>query len=155
MTFKANLTRGTFRAALVAALDMLMQWTSTRDDLALVRAGGIGQACLRRDCRSSLSLNLQWMEPLEENANALLAVGGGLILSASDVVALLFEPVYWSTVGSESNEEGQTVLAYGFRLSGARFGADIAFVRPLGEDAPDQFLMGNPFVAVTYRSDSR
>jgi hypothetical protein len=128
-------------------------------DLYSFGAGSYGTICLSADCASMLnaSVNYQYADSSDSAGGAhLLIYGGALILGASDSIKLLAEAT--SAAGGSANSSLDNVpgflFSYGVRFHTSRVAADVGFMKPVdtGSGSSDNFLLGLPFVSVSYRS---
>lgn len=152
LAVKGNLLRtDAVRLALIGAGTVVVAPKADPNSLLGARVNGVSQFCFESLCRSSFSLNVGTFINSESNKIIPITLGGGLVVHASELVKLLFEPAYALAVGDgvENQPEG-FLLNYGIRLSGERFGFDLAFIRPFGGESP--FILGVPWVAFTYRT---
>jgi hypothetical protein len=159
---KLNLYRSdVFRAAITGGLDLLTYGGSGTDNGPFYggRLGAIGQFCLIPTCRSSVSLDVGTL--LTSGANQALPIYGAIggIFNVSKVISILAEPAMAGVLGTGAGNVGSGAffeLDYGIRISGPNFGGDIAFLLPLattGGNFDNPFILGYPFVALTYRTD--
>jgi hypothetical protein len=123
-------------------------------ELYLLGAGGFATVCLREDCSSLASVNATYelVAPsgLDQAAH-LLVYSGSVVHRVSPHVKLLAE-LTSEAVGTSFgglDAASAALFGYGVRFHTADVAADVGFVLPIGIDSP--FLMGLPFVSVSYR----
>ena len=158
---KLNLLRSeSFRAALTGGFEIVTTGGSGSSGPYFGgRIAGIGQICFNVTCRSSLSLNLGTI--LTSGVNEVLPVYGstGFIVNLSRLVSLLAEPALLGALGTGAANIGSGAFFafdYGVRISGANFGVDLTFLEPVAATTggfSNPFILGYPFVAMTYRTD--
>jgi hypothetical protein len=158
---KLNVVRNeAFRAGLVGGVDIVTLGNGTNSGPYFGgRVGGVLQVCFITSCRSSLSLNVGTI--LTSGVNEVLPVYGsaGFVIGLSHLVSLLAEPELLGAVGTGAqNIDGgaYVAFAYGIRLSGSNLGADITFIEPVAATTgsfDNPFILGYPFIAITYRTD--
>jgi hypothetical protein len=153
-TLKLNVARGEAgNVALLGGVDVVV--SGDDDDAAgmLGRFGAVGQLCIQRGCRSSLSLNALAWSGLAGTEGTVLVTSAGGVFRVTDTIALLLEPTLAIPLGDALSEgEAAGALSYGMRFSGASFGIDLTFVRPFTGDTVE-FALGLPFVVATYRTN--
>ncbi len=124
----------------------------------LLGAGAFATYCLRDDCASLLSLNASYQSVLSggSTGNAVI-FGGALVQRLTAHVKLLAEVTAESTKfpGSDSYSVADGVLvSYGVRFHTNRVASDVGFIKPVSFSGDSGgFLMGLPFVSVSYRWD--
>lgn len=141
------------RLGIIGAGTAILLPDANPDSLFGVRANGVAQLCFERLCRSSFSFNAGTFLNSESNAIVPITLAGGVVLRASNLVKFLLEPAYSLAIGDgvEDQPEG-FLLNYGIRLSGTHFGFDLAFLRPIGTGEDGGFILGVPWLALTYRT---
>lgn len=123
----------------------------------LAGAGAFASYCLRDDCSSLASLNATYQLGMvggaSERAQGII-YGGSIVHRVSPHVKLLGEVTSMaaSTV-SDSNFDNASgaLVSYGVRLHTANIASDVGFMKPVSGDANDPFLLGLPFINVSYR----
>ena len=153
-TLKLNVARGEAgNVALLGGVDVVV--AGDDDDAAgmLGRFGAVGQICIQRGCRSSLSFNaLLWSGLAGAEGSVMLTSAGG-VFRVTDTIALLLEPTFAIPLNGDLSEDDPVgAISYGMRFSGASFGIDLSFVRPL-TDITVEFALGLPFVVATCRTN--
>jgi hypothetical protein len=154
LSLKGNVLRtDEVRLALIGAGTAVLLPDTDPDSFYGVRANVVSQFCFESLCRSSFSLNVGTFLNSESNAVVPITLAGGLVLHASSLVKFMVEPTYALGIGEgvEDQPEG-FLLNYGIRLSGTHFGFDLAFLRPIGTGDDGPFILGVPWLALTYRT---
>ncbi len=124
----------------------------------LLGAGAFATYCLRDDCASLLSVNASYQSVLSDGSAANGVIfGGALVQRVTAHVKLLAEVTAGSTKvpGSDSYSVADGALvSYGVRFHTNRVAGDVGFIKPVSfsGDSGD-FLLGLPFVSVSYRWD--
>jgi hypothetical protein len=146
---------GRFHLALQASA------TLAGSDLGLLGAGVLGSYCLSDDCASLLnaSAGYQFGAPFSQDFQNghLVTYGAGLIQRLGDHVKLLVEvgsAMSATNEGDASNGVDHLpglVLNYGVRFHGSKLAADVGFIRPIVDGIDDPFILGIPFLNVSYR----
>lgn len=92
---------------------------------------------------------------LNDRSNEYLPIvpAAGFVGRLSDLFAVIIEPAYAFVVGDRTVGLDGFLLTYGVRLSGTNFGVDLLLVRPFGVEEDNPFILGFPWLAVTYRTD--
>jgi hypothetical protein len=123
-------------------------------------AGAIASYCLRSDCSSLLSasatyqLGLHTLTSLSERVDTLI-YGASVVHRVSQHVKLLGEVT--SAAGTSGNNPDGfqnldgVLVGYGVRFTAHDLAGDVGFVKPVGPAVDDEFLLGLPFVSVSYR----
>jgi hypothetical protein len=158
---KLNIVRNeSFRAAINGGFDIVTLGSGTNAGPYYGgRLGGILQVCFVTTCRSSVSFDVGTI--LTSGANEVLPVYGsaGFIINLGKIVSLLAEPALLGAVGTgATNVNGGAYIAidYGIRFSGDNLGVDVTFLEPVAATTgsfDNPFILGYPFVALTYRTD--
>jgi hypothetical protein len=159
---KLNLVRSdVFRAALTGGFDVVTVGGSGTNNGPFYggRFGAVGQFCFQSTCLSSASIHVGTL--ITSSVNDVLPVYGavGLVGRVSSLVSLLAEPELVGVSGTgTSNVSGGAYFAFGYgvRLSGRSFGVDLTFIEPVAAtrgSIDNPFILGEPFVAFTYRTD--
>ncbi|HEX2659745.1 MAG TPA: hypothetical protein VHU40_15780 [Polyangia bacterium] len=129
---------------------------SSSDTAYTVGAGAFASACLREDCTSLLSASVTYQRAFTaNNGTNLLVYGGSLVHGVGQHVSLIGElaSLAASNTLSDSGSFDQAsgaLVGYGVRLHTSSFASDIGFLKPVGTSG-DDFLLGLPFVSVSYR----
>ena len=126
-------------------------------DVYNVSAGAFASYCLREDCSSLASASATYSLAIADDADRpghFVIYGGSIVHRVGRHVKLLGEVA--SAVGGEgvadSNENVDGVLVgYGVRFHTDDIAADVGFLKPVIADDNDDFLIGLPFVNVSYR----
>jgi hypothetical protein len=137
---------------------------NSADNAFSVGTGAFASFCLREDCSSLLSVSATYQLFMAQirtlNGDPVLARTHGLVYGASLVhrvashVKLLAEVSSASSHTATSGFEnlGGVLASYGVRFHSNNLAADVGFVRPiLSDGGGDAFLMGVPFINVSYR----
>jgi hypothetical protein len=139
------------RHALIGAGTAVVVPTADPSSVFGARLNAVSQFCVEALCQSSLSLNVGTFINSASNQIVPITLGAGLVVHASELVKILVEPAYALALGEGVDDQPDGfLLNYGLRLSGERFGFDLAFIRPFGAGSP--FILGVPWVAFTYRT---
>jgi hypothetical protein len=120
-----------------------------------VGGGAFVSACLREDCSSIASASAIVQKGFSTGVSSPYAIiyGGSIVHRVSPRIKLLLEVTSAAAADGEDAENIPGFLAsYGVRFHTGSIAADVGFVRPFGDDTSD-FLMGLPFVNVSYRWD--
>jgi hypothetical protein len=130
--------------------------TTIDADIYTFGGGAFASYCLRQDCSSLLSASATYsvvMPGSADEAAQMVIYGGSIVHSVSRHVKLLGEVTSAAGgVGSGDVENLDGVLVgYGIRFHSNAIAADVGFLRPIGTDDDDEFLVGLPFVNVSYR----
>jgi hypothetical protein len=122
-------------------------------------AGVIASACLRADCSSLLSASATYQVGLDDLSSFserldTLIYGASVVHRVGQHVKLLAEVTSAAgsagTSGTFQNADG-VLVGYGVRFNSNDIAADVGFARPFGASVDSQFIMGLPFVNVSYR----
>jgi len=140
-SLKAALVRTPLvRAALIGSISTLtLEETGV---LAVGRAGGVAQFCLKAACESSFVLSSN----LTLAGQAMMVNSVGAIVRASRRVSLLFEADALVPLGNELATYNGMLVGGGLRFHWAHWGLDLAVLRGLRGGPP------LPVLALTYRS---
>jgi len=123
-------------------------------------AGGFGSLCLRDDCSSllSASASYQMLSPSGADGTAhLLIYGGSIVHRVSRRVKLLGEVASAAAQASSSTTSTDlqnlhgVLVSYGVRFHTDNLAGDVGFVKPIVENDSSNFLLGFPFVNLSYR----
>jgi hypothetical protein len=131
--------------------------TTSDSNLYTFGAGAFASYCLRQDCSSlaSASATYQLVMPGgANNAAHMVVYGGSIVHRVGRHVKLLGEvtSAAGGTTGSNDLENLDGVLVgYGVRFHTNSIAADVGFLRPFGTGDDSEFLVGLPFVNVSYR----
>jgi hypothetical protein len=158
---KLNIARGpSFRAALLGALDVVIDPKAHTEGAYGGRLGGVAQVCFEETCRSSVSFNAGGFVSSESGDVLPVYGSAGFILHVSPLVSLLGEPAVATLIGRGTDRIDSDAIFfvdYGLRLAGKNFGVDLTFIAPVatasGSSDNNPFILGYPFVAFTYRTD--
>jgi hypothetical protein len=145
LSVKANLHRGTFQLAALGAFSVLgFEGGEERGRAdAVPRLGAVGQLCFDSACWSSFSANAQLL------GSYYVALTGGLVLGSDGPIAALAEfDCFLAAGGGPDDATTESLYAYGLRLFGSHVAFDLTFVAMWG----DNWLIGYPFLAFTYRT---
>jgi hypothetical protein len=130
----------------------------TDANIYLAGAGAFASYCLREDCSSLVSASATYQLVMPGNGNGTagaVVYGGSIVHRVGRHVKLLGEVT--SAAGSASgmgdldNVDG-ALVGYGVRFHTDAIAADVGFVKPIAaSESNDDFLLGLPFVSVSYR----
>ena len=128
-----------------------------KDNGYLVGGGAFASYCLREDCSSLASVNVTYQLAFGGRNNdpaQAIVYGGSIVHRVSPHVKLLGEVTSMaaSTVadGTFSNAPG-ALVSYGVRLHTAKIASDIGFMKPVTSGDDSSFVLGLPFINVSYR----
>lgn len=119
-------------------------------------AGVFATACLRADCSSLATLSTTYQIAFASGASGtghMVVYGGSLVHRVSRHVKLLGE-VTSAAVKDPSQDFDNApgaLVSYGVRFHSANIASDIGFMKPFFDDGEDPFVMGLPFINVSYR----
>jgi hypothetical protein len=155
LSVKGNVLRSDYvRVAVIGAGTAVLVPEASPSSLFGARANGVAQLCFEKLCRSSFSFNAGTFLNSESNVIIPITLAGGAVLHASNLVKFLVEPAYALVVGEGVTDQPEGFLIdYGVRLSGKNFGFDLAFLLPVGAGEDSPFILGVPWLALTYRTD--
>jgi hypothetical protein len=127
-------------------------------DAFVVGAGALASLCLSDDCASLLSgsatYQLGFGGDIDSRAHLLL-YGASLVQRVGTHVKLLFELTSGAGKDGESAFDNAPGLlaSYGVRFYSGNIAGDIGFIKPVvtDDELSDAFLLGVPFVNVSYR----
>jgi hypothetical protein len=113
--------------------------------------GALASVCIRQDCSSLLSASAtyQLIGTARDSSNGGLIYGASLVHRVGTHVKLLAEVASASLFTSGDVKGG--LLSYGVRFYGNSIASDIGFMKLVGGDGSDPFLLGIPFASVSYR----
>lgn len=145
LSLKAVVARGRrVRVAAIASATGLLGFE--QGEAFLGRFGAVTELCFDDKCRSSANVAAN----LVLGGSALLVADGiGVIARTSDLVALLFELQSLVPVGREVADVHGIASAFGVRLSGRRWGIDLALEAPIDPSPKNVRLL--PILVGTYR----
>jgi hypothetical protein len=143
--------------AFQGSVGMGHSFESSSDDATVYTIGGGAflSACLREDCSSIASASVMATRGFAngEKSPYLLIYGGSIVHRVSPRIKLLLEVTSAAAASGDDTENIPGFLAsYGVRFHTGSIAADVGFVRPFGDDS-DDFLLGLPFVNISYRWD--
>ena len=126
------------------------------DTVYLLGAGAMASYCLREDCSSVVSAHATYDVGLASGGGGTaqaIIYGGSIVHGVSRHVKLIGEVTSATAkLPDNSFDNAPGVLAsYGVRLYNSKIASDIGFVRPIGSDGSPDFVLGLPFVDVSYR----
>lgn len=125
------------------------------DNAFLVGAGAFASYCLREDCSSLASLTATYQLALDGGGSAGSAVvyGGSIVHRVARHVKLLGEITSAAGGSGTSNFDNVSgaLASYGVRFHNANLASDIGFMKPIFTGSSDPFLLGLPFINVSYR----
>ncbi len=128
--------------------------------------GAFVSGCLREDCSSLLSASATYqlaflggpttLDGAEQSTRTthMIVYGASLVHRVANHVKLLAELTSATGKGGSQNDFDNlpgALASYGVRFHTANLAGDVGFVKPLIEDEDDSFLMGLPFVNISYR----
>ena len=131
--------------------------TTTDGNLYTFGGGAFASYCLRQDCSSLVSASATYSLVMPgglDGAAHTIIYGGSIVHRVGRHVKLLGEvaSAAGGVTGSGDWENINGVLVgYGVRFHTNSMAADVGFIRPVGTDGDDEFLVGLPFVNVSYR----
>jgi len=143
--------------AFQGSVGVLHATESNADDPTLytVSGGVFLSGCLREDCSSIVSASATATKGFangESSSAYAIVYGGSIVHRVSPRIKLLS---VLSSAAAASGEDAQNIpgflASYGVRFHTNSIAADIGFIRPFGDEAGDDFLMGIPFANVSYR----
>jgi hypothetical protein len=148
-----------FHLALQGSLGWGHAFDTTSDANAYTAgAGAFASYCLRSDCSSLLSASATYQLGLADGATDrahMVIYGGSLVHRVGRHVKLLGEVTSAAGgigVAGESENIDGVLVGYGVRFHSNDIAADVGFVKPIVADSgSDDFLLGLPFVNVSYR----
>ena len=148
-----------FHLALQGSLGWGHAFQSSAEDPNIYTVGGgaFASYCLRQDCSSLVSASATYslvMPGSASEAAHTVIYGGSVVHRVGRHVKLLGEvaSAAGGVTGSSDFENIEGVLVgYGVRFHTNDIAADVGFVRPVGTGDDDEFLVGLPFVNVSYR----
>ncbi len=131
---------------------------TTSNNAYLVGGGAFASYCLREDCSSLASLNATYQLGFSGSGGGgtaqAIIYGASIVHRVAPHVKLLGEVTSMAatTVADASfdNVSG-ALVSYGVRLHTTKIAGDIGFIRPVGSSGSDPFLLGLPFISVSYR----
>ena len=128
---------------------------SVSSNAFLVGAGAFASYCLREDCSSLASLSATYQLALDGGGSTSSAVvyGGSIVHRVARHVKLLGEitSAAGGTGTSNFDNVSGALASYGVRFHNANLASDIGFMKPIFTDSSDPFLLGLPFINVSYR----
>jgi hypothetical protein len=130
-------------------------WSLDDDDASATAytLGGIASYCLDEGCGSLASLSVTSMFSPAAEDSAGFIYGASIIQRLNRRVKLMFELDSLAVkVGDEWETADGALLSYGLRFYSGEISGDIGFIKPVGGDGDDDFVMGLPFVNFTYRA---
>jgi hypothetical protein len=125
-------------------------------------AGALASLCLRDDCSSLLSAAVNYQLAVDNSSMhyAHLAIYGGSLVHRLDSHVKLLAEVTSAAAGVMSaSGEGNidfvnmpgALFSYGLRFHTASIAGDVGFIKPVVKGNDGGFLMGFPFVSLSYR----
>jgi hypothetical protein len=118
-------------------------------------SGAFASLCLRDDCSSLLSASVTYQLALGSGgarSSQFVIYGGSLVHAVSTHVKLLAELTSAAgKVNADFDNLPGALASYGVRFHTGALAGDVGFVRPMGSELDDEFLLGLPFVNVSYR----
>ena len=130
---------------------------TTSNNAYLVGAGAFASYCLREDCSSLASLNATYQLGFSGNGGGTaqaIIYGASIVHRVAPHVKLLGEVTSMAatTVADTGFDNiSGALVSYGVRLHTTKIAGDIGFIRPVGSSGSDPFLLGLPFISVSYR----
>ncbi|MFH0902032.1 MAG: hypothetical protein V2A73_15485 [Pseudomonadota bacterium] len=123
------------------------------DSVWFSTVGGVASYCLDESCSSLLS-GFALAGFAKEMDDDILPVlyGGSLTARMSRNVKLIVEAASAATFGEEDSWTRSALVSYGVRFFSSNIAGDVGFVKPVGEDVGDGFLLGIPMLTFTYRA---
>jgi hypothetical protein len=126
------------------------------DDSVVTATGGvIGSLCLDAGCHSLATVSVTAVKPLSEDTDGIAFIYDASVSARLNPHTKLLAEVT-SAGGSDGNGGFESadsgLFSYGVRFHSKNVATDIAFIRSFGDDGDDDdFILGIPFVNVTYR----
>ena len=121
----------------------------------LVGAGAFASYCLRADCSSLASLSATYQLALDggNSTSSVVVYGGSIVHRVARHAKLLGEitSAAGGTGTSNFDNVSGALASYGVRFHNANLASDIGFMKPIFTDSSDPFLLGLPFINVSYR----
>ena len=120
-------------------------------------AGAFASYCLRDDCSSLASLNATYQLGIAGSGGDtahVIVYGGSIVHRVSPHVKLLGEVTSLATntvADSNFDNISGALVSYGVRLHTANIASDLGFMKPISGESNDPFLLGLPFINVSYR----
>lgn len=122
-------------------------------------AGAFGTLCLGDECSSALSASAIYQTVVGTASEAdlfpsFLVYGGSIVQRVSRRVKLLGEVTSAAgraDAGSNFENVDGVLVSYGVRFHTDSIAGDVGFVKPFAGSGSDGFLMGFPFVNLSYR----
>lgn len=115
------------------------------------RAGAVGQYCFSDSCRSSMSFGVGTLVSTRFHDTVPVHFSMGLVARVSDVVALLLEPTFVTSLGADPTEG--LFVAGGVRFSSGNFAFDLTAGRLFGiYEGTLPFPVILPMLSITYRT---
>ena len=128
-------------------------------NMGMLGAGALASVCLRSDCSSLLSgsatyqLGFAFGDQADGRAH-MLVYGASLVHRVGRHVKLLGE-LTSAAVRTQSDDFDNApglLASYGVRFHGNSIAGDVGFMKPLiTDDSDDDFLLGLPFINLSYR----
>jgi hypothetical protein len=125
----------------------------SNDGVFAFQGGALVSLCLDgTECRSMASASVTAVTGMGEGEGTAFIYGAGVTAKVAKHAKLLFEATSAAGVenGNFSNAEG-AVVSYGVRFHSNEIAADVGFMKPVGDNGDDDFLLGIPFINLTYR----
>ncbi len=125
------------------------------NNVFLVGAGAFASYCLREDCSSLASLSATYQLALDGggSTSSVVVYGGSIVHRVAQHVKLLGEitSAAGGTGTSNLDNVSGALASYGVRFHNANLASDIGFMKPIFTDSSEPFLLGLPFINVSYR----
>jgi hypothetical protein len=130
--------------------------SSTGGGGGLVGGGAFATACLREDCSSIATASATYQLAFATGSSGtgqMIVYGGSLVHRVSPHVKLLGEVTTAAAKdpGQDFDHAPGALVSYGVRFHTANIASDVGFMKPFFDDGDDPFLMGLPFINVSYR----
>jgi hypothetical protein len=120
-------------------------------------AGAFASYCLRDDCSSLASLSATYQLGIAGSGGETvhgIIYGGSIVHRVAGHVKLLGEVTSLainSVADSNFDNAPGALVSYGVRLHTANIASDVGFMKPISGESNDPFLLGLPFINVSYR----
>jgi hypothetical protein len=126
------------------------------DGAGTVGGGAFATACLREDCSSlltgSATYQLMFDGSSSNNTAQMVVYGGSIVHAVSPHVKVLGEVASAAgKVGGDYDNLSGALVSYGVRFHNSSLASDVGFMKPIVASGSDDFLLGLPFVNVSYR----
>jgi hypothetical protein len=132
-----------------------VQSSGTGGGGGLIGGGVFATACLREDCSTLANASATYQLVFADGADGtgqMILYGGSIVHRVSPHVKLLGEVTSATARDNGAWDQAPGALvSYGVRFHNASLASDVGFMKPFFEDGDDPFLLGLPFINVSYR----